>query len=436
MRSTVASALALCAFVLPTTASAAGLSDRLDPSAITGGDEVAPCGYPSVVAMMVGEAQVCTGSLVAPDLVVTAAHCLPDQLTSVAFGEDVSAPARTVEIISCAVNPLYDGTGPADTALCTLVDPVDDVQPIPLASACEAALLVQPGNPVSLVGFGVDMAVYDPDGNPDFPFITSGNGIKRTTDQVLEQAKNQTTDEPWAAESVLPMVGEGNNTACFGDSGGPAYGKLPNGELRQVGIGHGTHQGDPDPSTPCDHGIWYTATVTHLTWFEDTAGRDLTPCHDGPDAAPDDATCVGHVLDPEAPAQGDWATGCQGTLAEVAVDVCVDDEGTGSTGEETSTSDGDDGDGDSTSDPMETDASDASTGDVDPSTSGTSGDDVGGSSGSGGDAAADSSGGCRVGEDAPVLPLALGLLAFARRRTDGAVHQEPVEAPSPPTCWG
>lgn len=415
MRKATVAMLALS--LLPTVASASVASPS-DPSAIVGGENVGPCGYPSVVAMMVDDAQVCTGSLVAPDLVVTAAHCLPDALNRVVFGEDVTAPARSIEIVTCAVNPLFDGTGPADTALCTLAEEVTDVQPIPLASECEAELLVQVGNPVTLVGFGVNMAEFDPSGNPDFPFMTSGNGIKRTTAQTLEQPKNQTTREPWAAESVLPLVGDGTNTACFGDSGGPAFGRLPNGELRQVGIGHGTHQGDPDPTSPCDHGIWYTATVTHLEWFEYTAQGDLTPCHDGLAWARGEG-CQGFVVDPEEPAGGDWSTGCQGTLNDEVEDACFVDGGTGSTGGGGETA-GDESTG--SGDPGGSD--DSTSGDPSPAGTTSGGDDSTGPGSSGGESsgssgAADSSGGgCRVGGRGRGPFWALGLLMLAVRRRD------------------
>lgn len=87
----------------------------------------------------------CSGVLVAPDLVVTAAHCLveaatgkardPGRLTFAAGWQDgqAAASAQGAEIILPAPRQLLGGALPYDLALLRLARPLPAVAPLPLA---------------------------------------------------------------------------------------------------------------------------------------------------------------------------------------------------------------------------------------------------------------------------------------------------------------
>ena len=86
-----------------------------DPQAIVNGVEVGTCGYPTAVGIGWSETEVrCSAVLVAPDVILTAAHCLDgfaDPETA-HFGEDFANPARVVPIQSCQIHPSWDGENP------------------------------------------------------------------------------------------------------------------------------------------------------------------------------------------------------------------------------------------------------------------------------------------------------------------------------------
>jgi hypothetical protein len=130
----------------------------------------------------------CTGTLIAPDVVLAAAHCLYPWLRTgvpgtvrdgryfISFAADLSdlaglrldeaapaLPADAVEASSWAINPeftidlLYDippGTGNLrDVGLLFLAEPVTDVAPAVVITADEASQLVE-GAAVTIAGWG------------------------------------------------------------------------------------------------------------------------------------------------------------------------------------------------------------------------------------------------------------------------------------------
>jgi MYXO-CTERM domain-containing protein len=398
----------------PTTPRSKALPGKVS---IVNGSEVGECGYPSVGSYGYDAQNIaCSLVLVAPDVVVTAAHCLEAVMpTEVHFGERHDTPAKVVPVEKCVAHPEYDGDW-ADIGLCVLAEPVEDIAVTPLLAGCEVDALV-PGVPLEVVGFGASMAFFDPAIRPDGDWVTEGAGIKRRTSQAFDLLD--------LAFGQIWMLGdpELQNSSCFGDSGGPVFARLPDGSTRVVGVGQYLHPNNPDIfESPCGYGIVYQLVTPHLGWLEATSERDLTPCWTG-EAWLGDGACGGFAWQPEQET-GTWEEGCVGGgIEDVALLQCTPNPDSGDDGDTS-----DDGADDSTDDG----ASDGSTGGDEAGSSdgaeSDDGDDVGADSTSGtGDAQIDGEGesdgcACRV-QQSPAAPrgwlfslIGLGVLGLRSRR--------------------
>jgi hypothetical protein len=192
----------------------------------------------------------CTGTLIAPTLVLTAKHCalaVPDG-TSIAFliGPDARAPVRAVPVRGTAVEPTVSGgmlgLG-SDVAIVHLAEAVTDVAPLPVAALTDDQI----GSRMVGVGYGVQNARFD--------FGTRRGGsmtLEATGGQVfaavfgsfehfleagaprlfptLDPAKpadlatlRQLYDEVRLLDGIEAWFGSGpgDAQACNGDSGGP-----------------------------------------------------------------------------------------------------------------------------------------------------------------------------------------------------------------------
>lgn len=275
----------------------------LPPEPIVGGTPVAACGWPTTVHLAG-----CTGTLVSPDLVVFAAHCMffaggqgPDTAD---FGETADAPARQVPTASCTMFPGWvpDATQFGnDVAFCTLSESVDDVPIVPILMGCETDVLM-PDQEITLVGFGVD-------------------------DDLVLGTKREVTTIVNGFEGTEINVGGSGASACSGDSGGPAFVQLADGSWRVFGItSRGTTGNCTDPSI-------YELIYDHVEWIETESGIDVTPCHGSDGTWNPSAICEGFPLTPSV---GDtsWDRGCSTSRLSGPSETCGDPfiEETGTTG--------------------------------------------------------------------------------------------------------
>jgi hypothetical protein len=392
------------------------------PAPIVGGTEAATCEYPAAVAMMEDDdtPTLCTGSLVHPELVVTASHCImPERpIVAVGFGETGlvdPAPTRTVAVVECVGHPNFEQWGVSDVGYCVLAEPVTDVPRVPILQGCEMDEL-DVGDEVTIVGFGATWGEVLEGGEKN----VVGVGTKRFVQQTVYEI-----DED---EQYVYLVGEtGSDSACFGDSGGPALLQLPDGSWRVFGAASQLFDpgGFPDPMEPgnyCGVGTSYSYVSLLIDWLESESGFDLTPCL-GPGGTWE-AGCIAAPMEP-GNAFGAWANGCAGGPMS---DAPACGEVAGETGGESGSSDGgvdgssdgggSGGAGGGESTGVSGDGGGSTTGVVDPSV----GDDAGSSDGgesSDGEAMEEKKGcGCASarGTGAPRLLLLVGLGAFRRRR--------------------
>ncbi len=250
-----------------------------DPQPIYGGSEVEECGWPTTVYM-----DGCTGTLVHPEVVVFAAHCMffagGAGPSFAGFGEADGDFAREVGTSDCMMWPGWvpdESTFGFDVAFCTLTEPVIDVPIVPILMGCETEIL-QPGQGITLVGYGV-----------------TETGVFGTKHEVDTQVNGM--------EGLEINVGGGGTSSCNGDSGGPAYVQLEDGTWRVFGI---TSRG---VTGNCNGQSIYGLIHSHVEWIEDETGIDITPCHDADGTWNPTDGCTEFPLDPGIADSG-WEAGC------------------------------------------------------------------------------------------------------------------------------
>lgn len=211
--------------------------------------------FPDCVAVGTADSWCCSGTLIAPDVVLTAAHCVDpeDCGQRVHIGDDVRyADAGTiVKVREAVIHPEYRGSGSADLAVLRLARPVD-VAPraVAPADALEDKTFVR------VVGFG----------RTDFAGRV-GYGRRRQVDVPLAGR-----DVDYGADLDTEFVAatpSRNRDSCRGDSGGPAYVRVGDRWL----LAGATSRATTSRRRKCGDGGIYTRVAAHERWIRSVAGR-------------------------------------------------------------------------------------------------------------------------------------------------------------------
>ena len=198
----------------------------------------------------------CSGVLVRPNLVVTAAHCfLPGEILYVALNATDQSNLQGSEIIASkqvAQHPDYRESN--DVCAIVLANSTSII-PVPLATTQE----ILASQSVTLVGFGRD-DIYS----------TRGFGIKREVTVNFISVRKNVVDDMTVEEkrfgfmSNLEFVAGGHGyDSCNGDSGGPAY-VMVNGTRKVAGL---TSRATRTATNPCGDGGIYSRVDAFSDFF-------------------------------------------------------------------------------------------------------------------------------------------------------------------------
>ncbi|GEP06025.1 S1 family peptidase [Methylobacterium oxalidis] len=220
----------------------------------------------SVVRIESTQGEICSGTLIAPDLVLTAAHCVMHRAGYSVVVVDRNFRQRRVSAVAASMHPDFvPGTTPedqpgVDLAMIKLAQPLGaDFQPLDPRGAGSIAK----GDAVDIAGFGV----------------VAEN--RRNTARTLRQAHLVSIGSLQVANRVTVVtdrrrfaetVGAG---ACLGDSGGPILRGGPGG-YQIVGVvswSSGAMQQNTRHRTACGGFTAVTPLGEHTSWINARAAE-------------------------------------------------------------------------------------------------------------------------------------------------------------------
>jgi secreted trypsin-like serine protease len=222
----------------------------LNNDKIIGGERLSPVHLASshIVALYnLADDSLCTGSIIAEDIILTAGHCIPQDPSSllVLFGVDAQNYIEFRYVQFAGAHLKYQ---PREQGYWTDIGVVyfsgglpDGYKPVQIL---EDDIFLQKGTQTELAGYGL------------------ADGVKKTGSGVLRHTTVKIEDPIFDFGEVELNQTQGKG-ACHGDSGGPAY-IVENSQIKLWGI---TSRGEKDTTDDCSQFSVYTSATVYLGWI-------------------------------------------------------------------------------------------------------------------------------------------------------------------------
>jgi trypsin len=205
---------------------------------IVGGGRANVAGWQFAVALEQKRRLICSGSLIAPQVVLTAAHCAKGgkrRQLSVFAGTPSISPGRRlprIKVTRVILDPAYNGRKDSHDFAVLALASAPPAQPISLATPVEDKVATRPGRTVRSAGFGTRSAWG----------LDVARRLKTTRERVYRARKCDRAfgkSRGFQGASMICTLGKRirrlhsrlpfHATSCEGDSGGPLVAETPNG---------------------------------------------------------------------------------------------------------------------------------------------------------------------------------------------------------------
>jgi secreted trypsin-like serine protease len=174
---------------------------------------------------------ICTGTLIEPTVVLTAAHCVKDTgAYYVKYGNNLLKEGSLREVTATWKSPQYSQSqSVGDVGLMRLSYPAQGIKTIPLASSASIKkILANKKTKLEAFGWGIDQ-----NGN-DATYLRKVSAKDEST-AIKKILKNRWRSDVWLAAGKYDSKQRIYAGVCSGDSGGPIF--AVNGRQRiQVGV--------------------------------------------------------------------------------------------------------------------------------------------------------------------------------------------------------
>lgn len=234
-------------------ASAPAVSAAVQPDLV--GGQPSEKSYPFMVSLSTDDEHYCGASVIRPEWMITAAHCVDgytaDQLTARVGSADRTEGGEVAQPTKLVAHPSYTGPGStADLALIKLRAPVE-AEPIDLAEKTE------PGTQTRLLGWGQTCAENG-----------CGDSPKKLQELDTRIVDGERCASGFSAKTEVCTGNPDNSGACYGDSGGPQV--VRSGDRWRL-IGMSSRAGNDEPVCGTAPSI-YTSAPAYSSWIDETTG--------------------------------------------------------------------------------------------------------------------------------------------------------------------
>ncbi|MDB4963223.1 MAG: uncharacterized protein JWP01_3222 [Myxococcales bacterium] len=256
---------------------------QAQPAPIVGGHK-SPAGTWDDVVAVIGKTGVCSGTLIAPDVVMTAGHCIDTEPYEVITNTTDYARAGGDHIPVKWSRAYPEWFKRYDVGI-LMLEHMARPTPRAIAAACLANDRLRKASPLTIVGFGLTT----PSGSDD------NTELHEATIPVLDALCE---GDPSCEVAVRPngefTAGGRGTDSCFGDSGGPAFLDTAMGPVL-VGV---VSRGLALPGQPCGNGGVYVRADKVVAWAQSVTERRFTR-----------TTCTGEDRPGDEPGAGEEAGG-------------------------------------------------------------------------------------------------------------------------------